>query len=328
VVAEDKANSAPKKAMPAHFQNSANPLDIGSWQLDDEFPIHPIGSKPKRVVTCPLAASEEFLIPRHSYLFKIAAERRAMQLWSELIAYQIGAIVGLDVPPAFVAVNSATGEAGVLIEFFYNFPDEPQPSRFAHAADLLQRLGTGERTDRPHHVRMNLQIGKALSIDDVVDWWARTLTFDALIGNTDRHPENWGWLLKRTGSAAVEWRLAPIFDNGTSLGWEIAETDLIRAAKPDRIDRYVKRGRHHCGWDRATDSPMPHFELCRLYAEGFPQARAAMRQVIDFDSAEIMPILEQCMAADVGVPFTADRVRFVSALIEARKRKLTAIIGA
>lgn len=310
-----------------HFQDPANPLDVASWQLDDDFPIHPIGSKPKRVVTCPLGTSAGFLVPRHSYLFKIAAERRATQLWSEVIAYRIAAIVGLDVPAALVAVNSATQEAGVLIEFFYGYPDEPQPSRFAHAADLLQRLRTGERTDRPHHVRMNLQIGKALKIDDV-DWWARTFTFDALIGNTDRHPENWGWLLKRTGPATVEWRLAPIFDNGTSLGWEIPEISLARAALPDRVAQYVKRGRHHCGWDRATDSPMSHIELCRLYAASFPQARAAMRQVIDFESSQITPILEQCAAADVGVPFTADRVRFVSALIEARKRELAAVIGA
>jgi hypothetical protein len=36
-----------------YFQGPGEPIDIASWQPDDEFPIHPIGSKPKRVVTCP-----------------------------------------------------------------------------------------------------------------------------------------------------------------------------------------------------------------------------------------------------------------------------------
>lgn len=27
-------------------------------------------------------------------------------------------------------------------------------------------------------------------------WWAETIAFDAIIGNTDRHSENWGFLIR------------------------------------------------------------------------------------------------------------------------------------
>jgi len=327
----DSAGEAALHSVPPDRQTQfetqpGRPIDITSWLLDEDFPIHPVGSKPKRVVTCPLT-NAPFLISGHSYLFKIAKDRRATQMWSEVIAYRIAALVGLDVPPCFVAVNETTGEVGALVEFFFGYPNEPQPSRLVHAADLLQRFRTGPRTDRPHFVRMNLQIGRALKIDDV-DWWARALTFDALIGNTDRHPENWGWLVRRPESGEVEWRLAPIFDNGTSLGWEIQEDKLARATDPSRIARYIRAGRHHVGWDRLTDSPTPHLELCHLFAQAYPAARAAMQQVIDFESTRIAPILEECAQLIVGVPFTPDRVRFVLALIEARKHELSAIMGA
>ena len=153
--------------------------------------------------------------PRPFLLFKVAHD------WSEVIAYKIAAAVGLNVPPCFVAVDSRTGEVGALVEFFYGYPDERQPARFVHVADLLQRFRVGSRTDRPHFVRLNLSLCRVLRLANAVGWWARVLSFDALIGNSDRHPENWG-LLNRTRKEArdASWALAPAFDNGTSLGYE------------------------------------------------------------------------------------------------------------
>jgi hypothetical protein len=47
------------------------------------------------------------------------------------------------------------------------------------------------------------------------------LVFDALIGGTDRHYNNWGILEKADDSKFI--RLAPAFDNGISLLWKIDE---------------------------------------------------------------------------------------------------------
>ena len=48
--------------------------------------------------------------------------------------------------------------------------------------------GQGAAGDR-QAVRQNVKLCRALGLDSPAEWWGRTLTFDALIGNTDRHTE-------------------------------------------------------------------------------------------------------------------------------------------
>lgn len=308
-------------------QTSAQLIDIADWRVDEDFPIFPVGSKPKRLLRCPADAPQPFLVPGHSYLFKVAHGWRAPQLWSEVISYRIGAVVGLDVPPCFVAIDSQADQVGALVEFFYGYPDEEIAARFVPAADLLQRLTVGSRTDRPHFVRLNLNLCRALRVGNAVEWWARVLAFDALIGNSDRHPENWGFL-KRPGEARrATWALAPPFDNGTSLGYEIAEERLPTFCDRIRLEGYVDNGRHHCGWDFSSDHKTPHGELCQRLTEAFPAVRGEMRQIAGIDHEQVEEIVEACSRFGVSCPFTRDRAHFVAELIEARRRRLLAIVG-
>jgi hypothetical protein len=311
-----------------HFQAPGQPADVTSWEADEEFPIHPVGTKPKRVLLCPPECREPFLIPGHTYLFKVAAGRRAPQLWSEVIAYRIATLVGLDVPPCFVAVDHGRGEVGALVEFFYAYPSETIAAELTHAADLLQRFRKGRRTDRPHCVRLNLAICRARGIEDAVGWWARALAFDALIGNTDRHPENWG-LLKHTRpeGGLPYWSFAPVFDNGTSLGYEIPEERLAAASEPAALATYIKRGRHHCGLDMANDLPTSHMDLCLRLVETYPEAVAAMQGITAFDRSRIADIANECSRFEVDVVFTRERAHFVTALVEARKQQLSTLGG-
>ena len=154
------------------LQTPAQLIDVAEWSIDEDFPIFPVGSKPKRLLRCPDDPPQQFLIPGHSYLFKVAHDWLARQLWSEVIAYRIAEALGLDVPPCFVAVDSRAGEIGALVEFFYGYPGDAAPPRFVPAADFLQRFRVGSRTDRPHCVRLNLKLCRALGLTNAVEWWA------------------------------------------------------------------------------------------------------------------------------------------------------------
>src|SRR3712207_5973183 len=116
------------------------PVLVGRWRQDEDFPVYPVGSKPKRMLICPADAAEPYLIPNHACLFKTAIGLQAQQVWSEIIAYRLASLLHLPVPPCFLAVAEQAGVTGVLVEFFYGFPGEPSPARLIHASDLIPRM--------------------------------------------------------------------------------------------------------------------------------------------------------------------------------------------
>ena len=71
---------------------------------------------------------------------------------------------------------------------------------------------------------------------------ASYLLLDALIGNTDRHHENWGLLRQGVGQTANH-RLAPSFDHASSLGREMRDDRRVRLLCENKIEGYVRSGR-------------------------------------------------------------------------------------
>lgn len=326
----------------ASQQSAGEVVDISAWELSEDFPIFPIGSKPKRMVICPNEVDHEFLIPGHAYLFKRALGWQAYQIWSEIIAYRIGALVGVEAPPSFVAVDE-NGEFGALVEFFYGYPGEDDNPRLVHAADLLPLKD--RKRGHPHHLLHNLRISRVLTMSSVEHWWARTLAFDALIGNRDRHPENWGFLFRRRKRPlsplrlALPWRrrlapalartevsLAPAFDNATSLGYETPDQRIPSRLSPEWIDRYVRRGAHHCSWAPTAERLCGHFELVAQLVSVFPHVADPLRDMLEFDPEQIELILAECQQFQVGLPFTPARAEFVAKLTSARQKGLLSIL--
>ncbi|MBM3549266.1 MAG: hypothetical protein FJX54_20200 [Alphaproteobacteria bacterium] len=209
------------------------------------------------------------------------------------------------------------------MEFFF----DRTTTRFVHAVEYMTRIVKDKKRGRPHSIRTNIKLCSRLRLPDPILWWGRTLAFDALIGNTDRHPENWGFTIGRPGARGQAFEFAPAFDNGTSLGYEISDDALQRRSSPERVRRFVDKGLHHCGWDITEDSRGPHIAMCKQYCAEFPEARDAMKQVIQYDPNRLSEILNLCASFDVGVAFSPERVRFVMALVETRRSLLTAAFG-
>lgn len=297
---------------------SIGAVDVSDWTADEDNPIFPVGSQPKKLLVCPDNIEFPGLIPGHRYLFKKAEGWQIGQLWAEVFAFQFADVLGVDVPTAFVG-REKDGSVGALIEFFHGYPNEETPERFIHASDLLQRSLIDKKRGRPHSLRSNLNICRALSVPDARDWWIKTLAFDALIGNTDRHPDNWGFLAKVDKDRTRTFRLAPAFDNGTSLGYERTEQSISQPWGNVRIDAYVERGKHHCSWLRSDDRPAQHTKLVETMVLNYPDTRQTAENMIRFDLARVTEALRQI---DCALPFSKSRARFVKELIDARQRKL------
>lgn len=78
--------------------------------------------------------------------------------------------------------------------------------------------------------------------DYAMEQLASYVLLDGLVGNTDRHHENWmiGWVID-SGSAFFE--VMPSFDHASSLGRELTDDGRRRILESDGMERYLKRAR-------------------------------------------------------------------------------------
>ena len=77
--------------------------------------------------------------------------------------------------------------------------------------------------------------------DEDLRQFAGYLVLDALIGNTDRHHENWALLVRKSKTGASH-RLAPSFDHASSLGREMQDQRRLLVLKDNRLDAYIQKG--------------------------------------------------------------------------------------
>jgi HipA-like C-terminal domain len=313
------------------MQSSAELVDVATWSLDEDFAIFPVGSKPKRALLCPSPSPYPFLIEGHRYLFKVSTGWRIYQHWSEVVAYELARTMGAPrCAPCFVAWDSSTGEVGVVVEFFYGHPQAGVPARFLAGADLMRRAFEDFDSDTDGtHTWNNVQlICRAFVVPDRLTFWAQLLAFDALIGNTDRHSENWGLLAKQS-SSGPDWHftMAPAFDHGTSLAYQVRDEDLARESSDAAILKHLSRGTHHLRLS-AERAVRGHFDLCQIIIQANATVRAAVEQML-VPSVNIDEILSSCCAFELPQGRCSnERADYLVKLVKARRDALAAILKA
>jgi hypothetical protein len=124
----------------------------------------------------------------------------------------------------------------------------------AHARDLSEPMGTKEKFWFEHTVERVRAILDQTAISPPSGWtpvvgiasandiFAGYLMLDALVGNTDRHHENWAVVLSMPRSmedAAANGRrveLAPTFDHASCLGFNLRDEERIDRMTPAARD--------------------------------------------------------------------------------------------
>jgi hypothetical protein len=307
-------------------------IDISGWDLDEDYGVYPEGARDKTLYRCPVDTPHSFLLPGHRYLFKRSIERHPHQFWMEVIAYGLGKVAKVRVPRAIVAYSARTNQVGALIEWFYQVGGK---TLYVPGGNYMQRLipGYDRKKGRQHNFSIIARFGKALSRNKHVSFsswiceWAKVVVFDALIGNTDRHQDNWGilWTVSTEGFPSAE--LAPAFDNGTSLGYEILETNLFKFNDNAYLERYAKRGRHHMRWELSDSEQQTLFDFVGRFAAEFEEARPIMLECLTFEPRQIEEVLDLLSQLQISPGLSIDRCKFLYRLIEFRRSKLLAILG-
>ncbi|MDF0478958.1 HipA domain-containing protein [Vagococcus sp. PNs007] len=153
------------------------------------------------------------------------------EIYAEFLSYVLGTkLFGIEIPETIVAVYD--GRKCVLSKDFVG-----ENSEFLEIIDFF-----GADFDKnnllEYTIDRALMICKKYNIEAL---FFKMLFFDYLIGNQDRHCENWGLIYDINIS---EYRMSPVYDNGSSLlnGYADKRIDQMLTDK-QMLEAYINRAK-------------------------------------------------------------------------------------
>lgn len=271
-------------------------IDVSGWS---EPPLQTEGTRDKSVLLSPDDGC--------MYYFKSSMKKGKkdyrFEFWSEVVASKIGLALDFNVADYNVGVRtSSSGELtiGALVKSVnnededlvsgYNLlvqcdPDFSSSFKERHTLDLIHR---------------SLEFhGLKTYFDEIL----KCMLFDAIIGNTDRHSENWAFIIKKEyqevkdallkntpnswscsqkeqsiislfdflfkqSSNRIFMRPSPLYDNGSSLGREIEEERLKNFNADDKwVKSYIQKGKPDI---RVQDKKMSFLETIECLCDDYP----------------------------------------------------------
>lgn len=248
-------------------------IDISKWSSGNQRFV-PIGKRIKKVVLHPKTFD--------LFYFKEPKEKYPWEFWNEIIAYEVGKKFGFKALQYQPAVLDGLG--GCLSpSMTTGFTEE-----LMHGQQLLIRIlpefETKKGTD--HTFQLVEEYFKSDSTyTKLLDDFIEMLVFDSIIGNRDRHQQNWaiireihlshkfnyfGLKKRQLSPIFVTGRFSPLFDNGNCLAYNITEEKIDSYLNEDGVlDKYLfgDKAVSHLKWFGAS---LPHIDLLKKIQEKYP----------------------------------------------------------
>lgn len=223
-----------------------------------QFPVFSVDATTKEALE-PMGTKRKYWFSdrnRGPCLFK-AIRSGTGEDWAEKLAAEIATL--LDIPHATYELAQDPADRGTISHTFVRTGDS-----LVHGNELLtsfdptyvefdsSKARAGYTVDavlaalKKAEVSVDPEMNLPAEIDTAGGLFAGYLMLDALIGNTDRHHENWA-VVERTVSGARVRYLAPTFDHASSLGRnESPERMRVRLATKDSsqtVEAYSARAK-------------------------------------------------------------------------------------
>ncbi len=268
----------------------ADPFPILHLTTDDPVLTEQLGSKPKFWF--------RFKGAEQDWLFKYAREGTG-EHWAEKVASEIALLMKL--PAARIELADFQNKRGTASP---NFVRRQIGEDLVHGDELLAGHVIGYERDKvfrhSSHSINNIvtAIGKVFP-DDIsrqhqLTRLAGFLVLDALIGNTDRHHQNWGVLRRVGAEGRVEQEIAPSFDHASSLGRNEPETNMQRRMRENTVLNYARKGRGGIFWSAADARGANPLELAERAAVKWPDYfRPWLSRISDLRESDFVAIVER-----------------------------------
>lgn len=285
--------------------------DLSTWRRADD---EPLGETDKRWFVDPST--------NQRWLYKPNRPKRSQDEGScEAATSRIAKLLGI--PAASVELAQYAETTGCISRNVIVDPTHEMEEAASYLVEFTRNFDPKDKRSRGHSpatIRALLeQIQGPIGYDPTLsaaDWFAGYLLFDALIGNTDRHSQNWAVETTQTG----EMHLAPSFDHATSLGISNRGDKRDRLLEsPNLIPNFAAQATAH-RFESGKTTSLVDF-ACSFLAQCSPHAQAHWRlQIIDFPAAKA---IEALGSSRMSVPATSLATNIIQSNLERLRQCLS-----
>lgn len=175
-------------------------VDISSWNR--QIHVHTTGTREKYILISP---NDE------KFYFKTSVNRGRKdykyEFWSEIITSELGVSLGFNVLHYYVA--SLDNLIGCISKSIINENEEEHHEGYRFIIQKYPEFATNFK--KTHSFQKIIGSLENIELDHLKKQVIEMLIFDAIIGNTDRHSENWALIInKREEYQKIEGFLAQI----------------------------------------------------------------------------------------------------------------------
>jgi hypothetical protein len=178
--------------------------------------------------------------------------------WAEKVASEIA--YSLNIPAAEVKLADYQGRRGCASKNFTNALADTS-LQLIHGNEILagyvpnydKTLRFGQSKHTIENIIFAIQSMFKTESRSVLTQLANYVVLDALIGNVDRHHENWGLLWEpvvvrtddsgKTPLLTIKFMVAPTYDHASSLGRELTDVKRVDKLRGGAVESYVRKGR-------------------------------------------------------------------------------------
>ena len=178
---------------------------------------------------------------------------------SEKLAYEIAKVLGYGCARIELAVDN-DNKIGVLNYYFSDRFNAPH-------TDIVAYLNKNTKERNSYYTISNIKSVLDDIDTDLFGNFIKIMIFDALIGEQDRHEENWG-ITEKQGKSFI----SPLYDNGDSLLREFRNIDNAQKYYDGTkdFDAYIDRSQTII-YKEDNKSKYKHFELIKYLYDNYPK---------------------------------------------------------
>jgi HipA-like C-terminal domain len=268
------------------------PLRKGGYTVESTAKRSIHGDAPKSFICI-----KEY-IPGHSnarqarwpgYIAKVGSKRYPVESLTEHLLTRIGQVLGAHIADS--KLRMVAGQVRFLSKYFLS-----KNNSLVHGLEIFRRHLDDEMVKDIAEARQEQEFYTfqtvVAAINDIypnhlrviMEGMVEMLAFDAIVGNNDRHPLNWGVIVPIAKARAIQF--APIFDTARGMFWNLDDSQLEKiTANQDSMEGYTNRSYPQIGWDKCPR--INHFDLVSAIFKNYPQYRKNLLRFANSDAIRI-----------------------------------------